>query len=193
MTRAGWQVDGSDFDHVVLAMAPWDSARLVRASGIPADAWLGATEALEFEAIATVYASHASPMPGPVLALATTADEPAQFVFDRETLTGQHGTLALVVSVTDTPRDLLERQVIAQARSRLGQPGLTPLRTIVEKRATFACTPGLVRPAATLGPDLSACGDYVAGPYPATLEGAVRSGLLVARTLLRLPLNQSRP
>jgi predicted NAD/FAD-dependent oxidoreductase len=28
-----------------------------------------------------------------------------------------------------------------------------------------------------------ACGDYVAGPYPATLEGAVRSGIAAANSL----------
>jgi len=49
------------------------------------------------------------------------------------------------------------------------------VQTVVEKRATFACTPGLARPPATIAPGLLACGDYVAGPYPATLEGAVRS------------------
>jgi hypothetical protein len=46
---------------------------------------------------------------------------------------------------------------------------------VVEKRATFACTPGLQRPSSFIAPGLLACGDYVAGPYPATLEGAVRS------------------
>ena len=30
---------------------------------------------------------------------------------------------------------------------------------------------------AQIAPGLLACGDYVAGPYPATLEGAVRSGI----------------
>jgi predicted NAD/FAD-dependent oxidoreductase len=30
---------------------------------------------------------------------------------------------------------------------------------------------------------LLACGDYVAGPYPSTLEGAVRSGLEAAARL----------
>ena len=55
--------------------------------------------------------------------------------------------------------------------------------TVVEKRATFACTPGLQRPSAQIAPGLLACGDYVAGPYPATLEGAVRSGLHAARLL----------
>jgi hydroxysqualene dehydroxylase len=51
------------------------------------------------------------------------------------------------------------------------------LKTVTEKRATFRCTPGLHRPAALIAPSLFAAGDYVDGPYPATLEGAVRSGV----------------
>ena len=52
-----------------------------------------------------------------------------------------------------------------------------------ERRATFACTPGLQRPPAQIAPGLLAAGDHVQGPYPATLEGAVRSGLAAARNL----------
>ncbi len=55
-------------------------------------------------------------------------------------------------------------------------PNLRLLRVMAEKRATFACSPGLLRPPARLVPGLFAAGDYVQGPYPATLEGAVRSG-----------------
>ena len=62
--------------------------------------------------------------------------------------------------------------------------GLQPLQTVVEKRATFACTPGLERPGMALRPGLWAAGDYIDGPYPATLEGAVRSGCAVAQALL---------
>ena len=64
-----------------------------------------------------------------------------------------------------------------QAAAQLGRRGLRPLTTVVEKRATFACTPGLQRPAAAIAHGLWAAGDYVEGPYPATLEGAVRSGI----------------
>jgi predicted NAD/FAD-dependent oxidoreductase len=39
---------------------------------------------------------------------------------------------------------------------------------------------GLRRPAQALASGLVAAGDYVQGPYPATLEGAVRSGLAAA-------------
>jgi len=52
---------------------------------------------------------------------------------------------------------------------------------VVEKHATFACTPGLLRPAQVVAPGLLAAGDYVDGPYPATLEGAVRSGWAAGR------------
>jgi predicted NAD/FAD-dependent oxidoreductase len=52
-----------------------------------------------------------------------------------------------------------------------------------ERRATFACTPGLQRPPASIASGLVAAGDYLEGPYPATLEGAVRSGLSAAQAL----------
>ncbi len=61
--------------------------------------------------------------------------------------------------------------------ARVGRAGVASVLTVVaEKRATFRCTPGLQRPAAQVAAHLAAAGDYVAGPYPATLEGAVRSG-----------------
>ena len=56
--------------------------------------------------------------------------------------------------------------------------------TTAEKRATFACTPNLQRPPARIAPGLWAAGDYIAGPYPATLEGAVRAGLAAAQGVL---------
>ena len=59
-------------------------------------------------------------------------------------------------------------------------------RVITEKRATFACTPGVVRPAtSTPEAGLWLAGDYVASPYPATLEAAVRSGISAARGILK--------
>jgi predicted NAD/FAD-binding protein len=79
-----WRVDDETFDRVVLACAPWDAARLVRASGLPADSWCETTEALRFEAIATVYVRGASKLAEPMLALRSDpATAPAQFVFDR--------------------------------------------------------------------------------------------------------------
>ena len=179
-----WLVDGDAFDQVVLACAPWDAARLVRASGLPADRWCETTEALRFEAIATVYVRGATPLAEPMLALRShPATAPAQFVFDRSQLGGLQGVLAMVVSANEASREVLEEKVIAQAAAQLGQSNLQLVQTVVEKRATFACTPGLVRPSSSIAPGLQACGDYIGGPYPSTLEGAVLSGLAAARSL----------
>ena len=174
------------FDHITLACPSWEAARLVdglaSTAGLAAAArWSATANALRFEAITTVYA-HASGarLPLPMLALRNTAGHPAQFVFDRGQLDGQQGLLAFVVSASDGDRALIEQQVLQQAAAQLGLPGLRPVQTVVEKRATFACTPGLQRPAMQVLPGLTACGDYVEGPYPATLEGAVLSGTAVA-------------
>jgi len=171
----GWRVDGERFDRVLLAAPPGESARLV---GAIDPAWSAQAAALRYEPIVTVYArSDGTQLSEPMLALACDAQQPAQFVFDRGQLGGPAGLLAFVVSASSEERETLERQVLAQAREQLGQSGLSPLLTVVEKRATFACTPGLERPAARIAPGLLACGDYVEGPYPATIEGAVRSGM----------------
>ena len=197
LTRSatGWQLSASgsadaddseeNFDAVLLACPPPEAARL--ATGTMAD-WAAQAAGLQHEPIATVYArvisgeSSANKLLQPMLALHCSADAPAQFVFDRGQLGGPEGLLAFVVSASVGDKALLSAQVLAQGQAQLGLQ-LELVQTIVEKRATFACTPGLLRPPAQIAPGLLACGDYVAGPYPATLEGAVRSGLQAARLL----------
>jgi squalene-associated FAD-dependent desaturase len=194
----GWQLSvsgsanteesqGENFDAVLLACPPQEAARLAEGTGSNAN-WAAQATGLQHEAIATVYARLASPPANaksllqPMLALHSSAQAPAQFVFDRGQLGGPAGLLAFVVSASVGDKALLSAQVLAQGQVQLGLQ-LELVQTIVEKRATFACTPGLLRPAAQIAPGLLACGDYVAGPYPATLEGAVRSGLHAARLL----------
>ena len=187
----GWQVTAGDtlaFDRVVLACPPTEATRLVTGSGVAADDWRKTAQALQFEAITTVYAqAPGARLPQPMLALPSSASEPAQFVFDRGQLGGPAGLLAFVISASEGESALLTLQVLAQATRQLGAAwgcsALHGVQTVTEKRATFACTAGLLRPGAAIAPGLSACGDYVDGPYPATLEGAVRSGLAVARRL----------
>lgn len=180
----GWCVDGEAFDRVVLACPPNEAARLVEDSGALAPAWLADARGLRHEALTTVYAYGAQArLRQPMLALPASATEPAQFAFDRARLGGPAGLLAFVVSASNGDSATLTQQVLAQAAAQLGLTGLQPVQTIVEKRATFACTPGLRRPPVAVAEGLLACGDYIAGPYPATLEGAVRSGLEAARRL----------
>ncbi len=186
-----WWLDSQGFDRVLLACPSTEAARLVESSAGPQaepaalQAWAATAAALHFEAITTVYAWAAeASLPAPMLALRQDIQYPAQFVFDRGQLDGSTGLLAFVVSASQGDRDNLQAQVLQQARRQLGL-ALQPVLTVVEKRATFACTPALQRPAQAIAPGLLACGDYVAGPYPATLEGAVRSGLAAAQTIGR--------
>lgn len=198
-TPQGWRVDGALFDAVVLATPSTEAARLARAAQatLPAPearataAWATTAEALRFTAIGTVYAQvpaqHISPsgatLPEPMLALRPRLGQPAQFVFDRGQLGGPPGLLAFVVSAAEDDRATLEAAVLHQATQQLGLAGTQALQTVVEKRATFACTPALQRPSTAVAPGLWACGDYTEGPYPATLEGAVLSGTAVAQQL----------
>ncbi|RZL95130.1 MAG: FAD-binding protein [Variovorax sp.] len=175
----GWAVDGVPFDALLLACPPVEAARLARGH----DAWATQARALRFEAIATIYLEGGHRLPEPMLALHATPEAPAQFVFDRGQLGGPAGLWAMVVSASATERESLERQVRAQAVAQLDCKAPRVLQTVVEKRATFACTPGLQRPWTSIAPRLAACGDYVEGPYPATLEGAVLSGLAAVRAL----------
>ena len=57
------------------------------------------------------------------------------------------------------------------------------LGTILERRAAFCCKPGLIRPTDQVADKVWVCGDYVRGPYPSTLEGAVLSGREVAENV----------
>jgi squalene-associated FAD-dependent desaturase len=182
---AGWRVGTDLFDTVILATSAsnvlpvlMDSAQEATTSiAKKIQQWIASCQALQFEAIATVYAwAPKATLPQPMIALRNSAAHPAQFVFDKGQLGGPAGLLAFVVSASDSDRATLEAQVLSQAQTQLGLT-LQAVQTVVEKRATFACTPGLTRPPMHIAPGLLACGDYVEGPYPATLEGAVRSGL----------------
>jgi hypothetical protein len=169
---------------VILATPAWEAARL---SAHLNPTWSAQAEALLHLPIATVYVRcHDVGFKGlsrPMVALHTQANRPAQFVFCRTQLTQQNGVLACVISACDTERAVLETQVLQQLQEQLGLQQLEVLQTVVEKRAAFACTPHLQRPVCAVAPHVWACGDYVAGPYPATLEGAVRSGLQVVAQL----------
>ena len=108
----------------------------------------------------------------------------------------QAGLLAVVISASGPAAEQghgpLAQAIAAQLaqvlqRPELAQPAWTQL--ITEKRATFACTPDLLRPSNVSGvPGLLLAGDYTANDdrtqdYPATIEAAVRSGVAAARAV----------
>ena len=185
LRRAGnaWLIDDTGpFAQVVLAVAPYHLASLVPslAPGVAHFDW---------EPIVTSYFSYPATvrLPQPMLGVDAGL---AQWLFDRGALCGQRGLIAAVISARgrhmDLPTAELERgihQEIARLVPHLPAP--LAVQTITEKRATFACVPDLQRPGSRTGsPGLWLAGDYVAGDYPATLEGAVRSGIAAARQML---------
>ncbi len=191
-----WQIDGEAFDRVIWATAPQHAVQAFseylplapKNLGLHLQRWLRPAKAMRYQSIATVYA-HAPGLvlPRPMLALRSSPQAPAQVAFDRGQLGGPPGLLALVVSAPQGEYEQLESMVLAQAEEQLedwldGQR-LSAIRTVVEKQATFSCVARMVRPTQQVAPGLIACGDYVYKPYPATLEGAVRSGIIAALAL----------
>ena len=178
----------SPYDEVLLAVAPYHLPKLIE--GLPGlEGLRDEIGALDWEPIVTAYLAYPEHvhLPFPMVGVAHGY---AQWLFDRGSLCGQPGLLAAVISAHGRHEDLgheaLAERIhgeIARVVPELPAPRWT--RVIVEKRATFACTPGMHRPAAaTALPGLWLAGDYVAGDYPATIEGAVRSGLVAARGIL---------
>ncbi len=187
----GWRIGDEGFDAVVLACSAAEAARLAAAIE---PAWAQRAAALGYEPIVTVYL-HApgARLPAPMNALVEGPDAPAQFAFDHGALGATPGLFAFVVSGA---RAWVELGLDATAEAVMRQctrdfpPGTWPepprlVRVMAEKRATFRCTPALDRPPARIAPGLVAAGDYVEGPYPATLEGAVRSGERAVALLTR--------
>jgi squalene-associated FAD-dependent desaturase len=172
--------------HVILAVAPQHLSAL--AAQVPAlEPIVQSLATYDYHPIATAYFQYdpAFRLTKPMFAL---HDGPAQFVFDRGQSHGQPGLLALVASATGN----LSADWMDQAEAQLqpiARPGTPRWRkSIVEKQATYACVPNMARPSVRTGhPRLFLAGDYTAGPYPATLESATRSGVQSASALLEQP------
>jgi squalene-associated FAD-dependent desaturase len=197
---AGWQVDGQPFDGVILACPAGEAARLAQPL---APDWSAQAAALRFEPIVTVYVrAGGTRLPLPMVALPDDTSSPAQYVFDHGQLGGPEGRLAFVISgAADWVAQGLDRTaqaVLAQAGRELARWGwlagrVTLEAVIAERRATFRSTPGLRRPPALIAPGLMAAGDFVDGPYPATLEGAVRAGQSAALNCVSTMQNSASP
>lgn len=189
-TATGWQLDRGtgDYTQLILALPPHRLGML--AESLPALSQpLAMLANWQWQPIYTVYLQYpagtrlAKPMLGMV-------DSCAQWLFDRGQLCGQNGLLAAVISAEGRHEAYTQAELAAVVAEEVArcQPQLpAPLwqRVIAEKRATYACTPDLARPGnATSESSLWLAGDYTAGPYPATLEGAVRSGVAAAQGVL---------
>jgi uncharacterized protein with NAD-binding domain and iron-sulfur cluster len=172
------------FSHVICATPPAVAAKLLRPIAA-LETVVTQIESLQHQPIYTVYLQYPAhvTLPHPMLGLHLSY---SQWLFDKGRISGQHGLLAAVISAEgihqELSQDELAQKVIAELSAEFGiaeQPAW--FKVIAEKRATFCCSPNLQRPQQqTALPRLLLAGDYTAGDYPATLEGAVMSGLKCA-------------
>lgn len=172
------------FDQVICATSPSVAARLLAPLMDTS-----AITALPQQPIYTVYLRYPPTirLPAPMLGLHQCL---SQWLFDHGQISGRAGLLVSVISAEgrhqDLAQDALAEAVVVELQREFGitaQPDW--YKVIAEKRATFSCRAGLQRPPQESGvPGLWLAGDYTAGDYPATLEGAVLSGLRCAELAL---------
>lgn len=169
-STGGVKVDGQGFDKAVVAVAPQHANLL----------YPGLAPDYRFQPIATVYLQQAEDyrLPFPLIALTGGV---GQWVVDRG-----NGLLAAIQSGQGAWTGLSDNQLAKRLEQELELPAPSRWHKVIrEQRATFSCTPGLTRPGtATAYPDILRAGDYAWADYPATLEGAVRSGRAAAMACL---------
>lgn len=188
---AGLSVNGETLpaNEVILATPPHVTARLLQS--VEETRSLSAQLAqFDYQPIATVYLNYPdASLPFPMLGLSGTV---SQWVFDRS-LCGQPGWLAVVISAEGEHSAWDKEKLARQVQNELAQQ-LTDWpqqaeawHVIREKRATFSCHVGIEaqRPGnSTPLEGVWLAGDYTNTGYPATLEGAVRSGVQCARRII---------
>jgi squalene-associated FAD-dependent desaturase len=162
-------------DSVVLAVTAPVAKDLIPELGPPDD----------FRAIINAH-FRVDALPGPAYTFLGLVNGTAEWIFLKP------GVISTTTSAADR---LIDRDAedlaaalwkdIAQAY-RLDPAHMPPHRVVKEKRATFACTPAqlLRRPKAkTRWRNLVLAGDWTDTGWPATIEGAIRSGFAAADAL----------
>jgi squalene-associated FAD-dependent desaturase len=177
------------YSHVIIAVGPHSLEKI--AGGVPQlAAQLEMVRQFEYQPIYSVFLQYPSGvrLPGKMLGM---RDSLVQWVFDRGQLCNQPGMLGVVISASGDhqalAREDLAKRVHEQLAQRFSLPQPKWSQVIAEKRATFAAVPRLQRPTnLTPVPGLFLAGDYTAGPYPATLEAAVHSGLVCTHHIAKV-------
>lgn len=187
----GWHLDDhpNAYAQVILATSAVETSRLLDSlpEGHPAAALREALARLSWQPILNLWLHFSGrlDLSYPMQALGE-ADAP--WLIDRQD--NSEGLVCLVASADGPHCQADPNQLLADWLARLEQRcgHLPPLRAhcwVHERRATFAATPDRPRfTAKTDLPGLWLAGDYTHPEYPATLEGAVRSGVQCARSLI---------
>lgn len=168
------------FSHVIVACGPHQLTHLAH----DLTQFFKPKLQLTYQPITTIYLQYPTPIQLPS-AMIGSVNSLSQWIFDRGQLTQQYGLIAVVISAHSTFKQTQSELANSIALELLGHfPGIgKPLwhKVVTEKRATFNCAVGLNRPSnRTPYPGLFLAGDYTASDYPATIEGAIRSGITAA-------------
>lgn len=172
------------FSHVVIATSPHHVQSITSQFDIATDI------AFDYQPIYTVYIQYPSHTKLQNLMTGFTQGI-GQWAFDRGQLCGQDGLIAVIISAEGRHQTLSQKEladeVIDELKAKFPYlPRPEWHKVIAEKRATFACVSGLERPKQlTKITNLYLAGDYTEGDYPATIEGAIKSGLSAAQLVLQ--------
>ena len=160
-------------DKVVLAVTPPVATALVPGLKAP----------LEFRSIVNAHFAHTAPKTLPLLTGVIGGATEWLFGFPER--------LSVTISAAErflaTPREELAELIWGEVQTVAGFEAPLPAWQIIkEKRATFAATPeqdALRPPAQTQWRNLALAGDWTRTGLPATIEGAIRSGVTAAKVL----------
>ena len=166
----------------VIALEPGDQIVLATSAPVAAGLLPGLVVPNEYEAIVNIH--YAAEAPSGIHGLIGGI---AEWVFAKQ------GHVSVTISAgnryADDDNDALAQRVWGEVCLALGfgQRDTPRYRVVRERRATFAATPAQERrrPGVDQGlANLALAGDYTTTGLPATIEGAIRSGLTAAQFLL---------
>jgi len=182
-----------DAEHVLAAVPRRSLTEIAPSESLPE----AARRELGASAIVNVYLWYDRPVAD--LAFAGTLDPDLQWIFDRERLLGREAAgghcLGVSLSAADAVAGEAKDAIAARADEAVAR--LFPARraarllrhaVVKELRATFRAGPGLLgrrpAPGAAAARGLWLAGDWTDTGWPATMEGAVRSGEAAADAIL---------
>jgi squalene-associated FAD-dependent desaturase len=178
-------------DHFVLAV-PFDRVADLLPPELAADPYFAAAKHLAPSPISSVHLWFDRPVTR--LPHAVLVGCRGDWVFNRGEVAPGEFYLQVVKSAVRDARDGGNAKLGAEIVGELGrlfppvrEAKLLRSKVVTEHAATFSAVPGVDRwrpPQASPVPNLAVAGDWTATGWPATMEGAVRSGYLAAEVVL---------
>ncbi|MFW5683033.1 MAG: hydroxysqualene dehydroxylase, partial [Phycisphaeraceae bacterium] len=204
--------DGQEiFADAFISALPHDRlARLATPEMVEADDRLQPLDQFTTNPILGIHMKFRAPHGGPVMQLphVVLTDSPLQWIFNKgfdisEANFGAHhlhGVISAASDWVDKPAEEILAMAEAEARKHLTPDidgaALEWGKVIKEKKATFVPRPGIdaIRPGPVGDiPNLFLAGDWTQTRWPATMEGAVRSGYQAAHAAISYIGGDDRP